>query len=205
MLLYSYMAAVGYLRAVPTDMTDGSGRMLYRLSIPNRDVSKAVYRSMKEAHSLSFTYDEHFDKAVSEGNENGVRRILARMMDKPAFASLGDRAWRIMMLELVYDMSKGCETNIEAPSEEMWIGISFAPKAQGLPGIVLALDTAENDPGTGAAEALERARNSKLLGDMNGRTIIIGTAFKDGIPEVRIGSSMNDDRAASDDAETGGA
>ena len=111
------MAAVGYLRAVPTDMTDGSGRILYRLSIPNRDVAEAVYLEMRGAHPLSFTSVQRFKRAISEGNEEGAEAIMARMMDDRAFASFGDRAWRIMMLELVYEMSEGCETRIEAPSE----------------------------------------------------------------------------------------
>ncbi len=189
------MAMVGYLRAVPTDIADGSGKMQYRLSIPNRDVARAVYWEMRGAHPLGFTSVERFKRTISEGNEEGAEAIMARMMDDRAIASFGDRAWRIMMLELVYEMSEGCETRIEAPSEGGWIGISFGPKAQDIPGIVLALDTAdgEKDPDAGAAEALERARDSKLLGDMMGRTILVGTACKDGILKVKIGASMNGD------------
>ncbi len=190
MLLYSYMATVGYLRAVPTDMTDGSGRMLYRLSIPNRDVSKAAYDEMEKVHPLSYRDTKYFNRAVSEGNEKEVEESLAWMMDKTAFASFGNCAWRIMALEIAQMLSKRYETNVEAPPEEGWIGISFTPKAQGLPGIILALDTADGMKNLDAemTEALRRMCNRERLEDMKGRVILIGMAFKDGIPRVKVGS-----------------
>ena len=190
MLLYSYMATVGYLRAVPTYMTDESGRMLYRLSIPNRDVSKAVYDEMKKVHPLSYRCTEYFNGAVSEGNEKEMEESLAWMMDKTAFASFGDCAWRIMALEIAQMLSKRYETNVEAPPEEGWIGISFTPKVQGLPGIILALGTADGmkDPDAEMAEAPRRMCNCERIRDMKGRVILIGMAFKNGKPRARASS-----------------
>ncbi len=205
MLLYSYMATVGYLRAVPTDMTDGSGRMLYRLSIPNRDVSKAVYDEMEKVHPLSYRCTEYFNRAVSEGNEKEVEESLAWMMDKTAFASFGDCAWRIMALEIAQMLSKRYETNVEAPPEEGWIGISFTPKAQGLPGIILALDTADGmkDPDAEMAEALGRMSNRERPKDMEGRVILIGMAFWNKVPRIEVGSVMNGDGFALCDKKAG--
>ena len=203
--MYKVLSMGGWLAAVPVDEKDVFGDEQFELSIPNRNVGTLTAELVREMYPLDPDDILSFDEAVLNGDADGIGDALGKMMERPAFSDLGDDAYRSVMLAVACELSCRYKARIETPWEDRTAYLVFRSEDKDAPHIIFAIKIPEKDDDidSAASEALKNICDHEYCNGMEGRVILVGMSFKDGIPRVKVSSVMNGDGFALCDKKAG--
>ena len=193
--LYSLMVMSGYLNAVPTGEMDISNSPIYRLSIPNEEVRGLVNSLMKSVYPVDTDDFALFDRAILDEDAPAMEKTLTRIMAGASYLNLKESTYQAVVMTLVHSLSRRYGVKVEAPAGQGRVDILLSPKNRGDPCIIFELKVAEKEKDLDARvdEAFEQIHDRRYYDGMEGRVVLIGMAFWNKVPKVRIGSVMNGD------------
>ena len=193
--LYSLMVMSGYLNAVPTGEMDISNSPIYRLSIPNEEVRGLVGGLMMSVYPVDTDDFALFNRAVLEEDAHTMERTLTRIMSGASYLNLKESTYQAVVMTLVHSLSRRYGVKVEAPAGQGRVDILLSPRNRGDPCIIFELKVAEKEKDLDARvdEAFEQIHDRRYYEGMEGRVVLIGMAFWNKVPKVRIGSVMNGD------------
>lgn len=199
--LYSLMAMAGYLNAVPIENTDIYGNELFELSIPNEEVRRLVGRLMKNVYPIDTDDFTLFNKAILDENAPAMEKTLTRIMAGASYLNLKENTYQAVVMTLIHTLSNRYRVKVEVPEGQGRVDILLDPLVRGEPHIIFELKVAKkkSDLNSRVDEAIEQIHNREYYNGMAGRVILIGIAFWNKIPKVKIDSVMNGDGFAISD------
>ena len=202
--LYSLMVMSGYLNAVPTGEMDISNSPVYRLSIPNEEVRGLVNGLMKSVYPVDTDNFALFDRAILDENAPVMEKTLTRIMAGASYLNLKESTYQAVVMTLVHSLSRRYGVKVEAPAGQGRVDILLSPRNRGDPCIIFELKVAEKEKDLDARvdEAFEQIHDRRYYDGMEGRVVLIGMAFWNKVPRVRIGSVMNGDGFAVSDSRS---
>ena len=202
--LYSLMVMSGYLNAVPTDERIIRRGKLYTLSIPNEEVRELVDGLMDEVYPIDTSDFVEFNRAVLEEDAPAMERTLTRIMSGASYLSLNESTYQAVIMTLMNMLSDRYTVKMEVPAGQGRVDILLSPKNRGDPCIIFELKVAEKEKDLDARvdEAFEQIHDRRYYEGMEGRVVLIGMAFWNKVPKVRIGSVMNGDGFAVSDTRS---
>ncbi len=202
--LYSLMVMSGYLKAVLTDDTDIQGNILYELSIPNEEVRMLVREMMNEVYPIDTDDFVQFNKAILDEDAASMEESLSRILSAASYLNLHENTYQAVVMTLVHALSLRYRVKVEVPEGRGRVDIILTPKDRGNPFLIMELKVAgkESDLDAKVDEAFGQIHDRRYYEGMEGRVILIGLAFCDKTPRVRIDSVMNGDGFVASDAET---
>ena len=200
--LYSLMVMSGYLNAVPTDEKVARRGRLFRLSIPNEEVRELVDGLMDKVYPIDTNDFVEFNRAVLEEDALAMETTLTRIMAGASYLNLKESTYQAVVMTLMNMLSDRYAVKVEAPAGQGRVDILLSPKNRGDPCIIFELKVAEKEKDLDARvdEAFEQIHDRRYYDGWEGRVVLIGMAFWNKVPKVRIGSVMNGDGFAVSDA-----
>ena len=200
--LYSLMVMAGYLNAVPIEKTDIYGNELFALSIPNEEVRRLVGRLMKNVYPIDTDDFTLFNKAILDENAPVMEKTLTRIMAGASYLNLKENTYQAVIMTLIHTLSNRYRVKVEVPEGQGRVDVLLDPLVHGEPHIIFELKVAKkkSDLNSRVDEAIEQIHNREYYNGMAGRVILIGIAFWNKIPKVKIDSVMNGDGFAISDA-----
>ena len=200
--LYSLMVMSGYLNAVPTEEMDISNSPIYRLSIPNEEVRGLVGSLMMSVYPVDTDDSVLFNRAILEEDAPAMERTLTRIMAGASYLNLKESTYQAVVMTLVHSLSRRYGVKVEAPAGQGRVDILLNPRNRGDPCIVFELKVAEKEKDLDARvdEAFEQIHDRRYYDGWEGRVVLIGMAFWNKVPKVRIGSVTNGDGFAVSDS-----
>ena len=203
--LYSLMVMSGYLKAVSTDERDLRGIRQYELSIPNEEVRELVNGLMDEVYPVDTDDFIQFNRAIIEHDAKAMERVLIRIMSGASYLNLHESTYQAVVMTLIHALSGRYRVKVEAHEGQGRVDILLSPKVPGNPYIIFELKVAAGKKNLDACvdEAFEQIHDREYYNGMEGRVILIGMAFWNQVPRVRIDSVMNGDGYALSDANAG--
>ena len=203
--LYSLMVMSGYLKAVSTDEMDLRGIRQYELSIPNEEVRELVNGLMDEVYPVDMDDFIQFNRAIIECDAQAMERVLIRIMSGASYLNLHESTYQAVVMTLIHALSGRYRVKVEAHEGQGRVDILLSPKVPGNPYIIFELKVAAGKKNLDACvdEAFEQIHDREYYNGMEGRVILIGMAFWNQVPRVRINSVMNGDGYALSDANAG--
>jgi len=203
--LYSLMVMSGYLKAVSTDEMDLRGIRQYELSIPNEEVRELVNGLMDEVYPVDMDDFIQFNRAIIECDAQAMERVLIRIMTGASYLNLHESTYQAVVMTLIHALSGRYRVKVEAHEGQGRVDILLSPKIPGNPYIIFELKVAAGKKNLDACvdEAFEQIHDREYYNGMEGRVILIGMAFWNQVPRVRINSVMNGDGYALSDANAG--
>ena len=201
--LYSLMVMAGYLNAVPIGTTDIYGNELFELSIPNEEVRRLVGRLMKNVYPIDTDDFTLFNKAILDENAPVMEKTLTRIMAGASYLNLKENTYQAVIMTLIHTLSNRYRVKVEVPEGQGRVDVLLDPLVRGEPYIIFELKIAKkkSDLNSRVDEAIEQIHNREYYNGMAGRIILIGIAFWNKIPKVKIDSVMNGDGFAISDAD----
>ncbi len=202
--LYSLMVMSGYLNAVPTDERIIRRGKLYTLSIPNEEVRELVDGLMDEVYPIDTSDFVEFNRAVLEEDAPAMERTLTRIMSGASYLNLKESTYQAVVMTLMNMLSDRYIVKVEAPAGQGRADMLLSPRNRGDPCIIFELKVAEKEKDLDARvdEAFEQIHDRRYYDGMEGRVVLIGMAFWNKVPKVRIGSVMNGDGFAVSEAKS---
>ena len=200
--LYSLMVMSGYLNAVEAEEKDAYGNTLFRLSIPNEEVRRLVGDLMKSVYPVDTDDFAVFNKAILDEDAPAMEKTLTRIMAGASYLNLHESTYEAVVMTLIYALSSRYRVKVEAPEGQGRVDILLSPKVQGIPFMIFELKVADKkkDLNAKVTEAFEQIHDREYYNGMEGRVILIGMAFWNQVPKVRIDSVMNGDGFAASGA-----
>ena len=201
--LYSLMVMAGYLNAVPIEDTDIYGNELFELSIPNEEVRRLVGRLMKTVYPIDTDDFALFNKAILDENAQMMEKTLTRIMAGASYLNLKENTYQAVIMTLIHTLSNRYRVKVEVPEGQGRVDILLDPLVHEEPHIIFELKVAKkkSDLNSRVDEAIEQIHDREYYNGMAGRVILIGIAFWNKIPKVKIDSVMNGDGSAISDAD----
>ena len=201
--LYSLMVMAGYLNAVPIENTDIYGNELFELSIPNEEVRRLVGRLMKTVYPIETDDFALFNKAIIDENAQMMEKTLTKIMAGASYLNLKENTYQAVIMTLIHTLSNRYRVKVEVPEGQGRVDILLDPLVHEEPHIIFELKVArkKSDLNSRVDEAIEQIHNREYYNGMAGRVILIGIAFWNKIPKVKIDSVMNGDGFAISDAD----
>ena len=201
--LYSLMVMAGYLNAVPIEDTDIYGNELFELSIPNEEVRRLVGRLMKTVYPIDTDDFALFNKAILDENAQMMEKTLTRIMAGASYLNLKENTYQAVIMTLIHTLSNRYKVKVEVPEGQGRVDILLDPLVHEEPHIIFELKVAKkkSDLNSRVDEAIEQIHDREYYNGMAGRVILIGIAFWNKIPKVKIDSVMNGDGSAISDAD----
>ena len=202
--LYSLMVMSGYLNAVPTEERIVRKGRLYSLSVPNEEVRELVDGLMDKAYPIDTSDFVEFNRAVLEEDVHTMERTLTRIMSGASYLNLKESTYQAVVMTLMNMLSDRYIVKVEAPAGQGRVDILLSSKNRGDPCIIFELKVAEKEKDLDARvdEAFEQIHDRRYYDGMEGRVVLIGMAFWNKVPKVRIGSVMNGDGFAVSDTRS---
>lgn len=193
--LYSLMVMAGYLNAVPIEKTDIYGNELFALSIPNEEVRRLVGRLMKNVYPIDTDDFTLFNKAILDENAPVMEKTLTRITAGASYLNLKENTYQAVIMTLIHTLSNRYRVKVEVPEGQGRVDVLLDPLVHGEPHIIFELKVAKkkSDLNSRVDEAIEQIHNREYYNGMAGRVILIGIAFWNKIPKVKIDSVMNGD------------
>ena len=202
--LYSLMVMSGYLNAVPTEERIVRKGRLYSLSVPNEEVRELVDGLMDKAYPIDTSDFVEFNRAVLEEDAPARERTLTRIMSGASYLNLKESTYQAVVMTLMNMLSDRYIVKVEAPAGQGRADMLLSPRNRGDPCIIFELKVAEKEKDLDARvdEAFEQINDRRYYDGMEGRVVLIGMAFWNKVPRVRIGSVMNGDGFAVSDTRS---
>ena len=202
--LYSLMVMSGYLNAVPTEERIVRKGRLYSLSVPNEEVRELVDGLMDKAYPIDTSDFVEFNRAVLEEDAPAMERTLTRIMSGASYLNLKESTYQAVVMTLMNMLSDRYIVKVEAPAGQGRADMLLSPRNRGDPCIIFELKVAEKEKDLDARvdEAFEQINDRRYYDGMEGRVVLIGMAFWNKVPRVRIGSVMNGDGFAVSDTRS---
>ncbi len=191
--LYSLMVMSGYLNAVLTDEKDIQGNTLYELSIPDEEVRMLVRELMKEVYPIDTDDFIQFSKAILEEDAPSMEESLSRILSAASYLNLKENTYQAVVMTLVHALSNRYRVKVEVPEGRGRVDIILAPKDRGDPFLIMELKVAKNrkDLNARVEDAFGQIHDRRYYEGMEGRVILMGIAFWNKVPKVRIDSVVN--------------
>ena len=146
-----------------------------------------------------------FNRAIIECDAQAMERVLIRIMTGASYLNLHESTYQAVVMTLIHALSGRYRVKVEAPEGQGRVDILLSPKVPGNPYIIFELKVAAGKKNLDSCvdEAFEQIHDREYYNGMGGRVILIGMAFWNQIPRVRIDSVMNGDGFAVSDANAG--
>lgn len=179
--LYSLMAISGYLKAVP----DGNGS--YKISVPNREVNTIVDTMMANLNPIKNNDFERFNRAVLEGDADGMASVLQKILLDTSYMNLRENAYEMIVMTIMHGLTPRYDVKTEMEEGYGRTDIVLRPKASGRPNLVFELKVVDSQGqlDSGLDEAMEQIHDRKYYIGMSGKVVLVAMSFWNKVPKVR--------------------
>ena len=179
--LYSLMSISGYLKAVP----DGNGS--YTISVPNREVNTIVDTMMANLNPIKNNDFERFNRAVLEGDADGMASVLQKILLDTSYMNLRENAYEMIVMTIMHGLTPRYDVKTEREEGYGRTDIVLRPKASGRPNLVFELKVVDSQGqlDSGLDEAMEQIHDRKYYIGMSGKVVLVAMSFWNKIPKVR--------------------
>ncbi len=191
--LYSLMVMTGYLNAVLTDKKDILGNTLFELSIPNEEVRVLIRRLITDYYPIEMYDFTQFNKGILNEEANAMEESLSRILSADSYLNLKENTYQAVVMTLVHALSNKYRVKVDDPDGQGRVEILLTPKTRGDPFLIMELKVAKNKNDLNACveDAFKQIHDRRYYNGMGGRVILVGIAFWNKVPKVRIDSVIN--------------
>jgi hypothetical protein len=174
--VFSFLVMAGYLRADELVRTDDRGRQLWKLSIPNKEVSTVYRRLFSEWLERGLGGERHeraFCKALLAGDDAAVEEHLGVILERTlSYHDTAGRAREVVYQAFVAGLLVALEeTHSVRSNRETGLGrcdVLITPRRAGQPGVALELKVlkASETMEKALVAALEQLRDKKYAAEL---------------------------------------
>ncbi len=209
--LYSLMAMAGYLKAVPLEegvkkkeretSPPGAGEIeedeIFRISIPNEEVRKAVKSMIESVVPINTGYFTDFVRAVLDGDTESMEERFEDILLHGNYLNLKENAYEVIMMTLMHSLVGRYHIQTEHKSGFGRTDIVLRPKdGETVPPMVFELKTSKKAEklGADAKDALGQIHRMQYYRGIPGDVILYGISFYSNALKVLTETVHNDAR-----------